>query len=103
MTDEGIRTPRLFLAVGLGLIALVVGSLLALLHKGAFHRLEVTAYFSDAQGLRAGAPVRVAGINVGKVTDVTVSPDKRDEPAKVTMFLRTDYQLQIPNDSKVVL
>ena len=45
----------------------------------------------------------MAGINVGKVTDVIVSPDKRDEPARVTMFLRTDYKLHIPNDSKVVI
>jgi len=93
----------LFLAVGLGVIALEVVCLLALLHKGPSHRLEVTTYFSNAHGLRVGAPVRVAGIDVGKVTDVIVSPDNRDEPARVTMFLRTDDELHIPNDSKVVL
>jgi len=47
--------------------------------------------------------VRVAGITAGKVTDVRLSAEKRDEPARVTMFLRTYYELRIPNDSRVVL
>jgi ABC-type transporter Mla subunit MlaD len=45
----------------------------------------------------------VAGINAGKVTDITLRPDKRDEPVRVTIVLRTDYELRIPNDSKVIL
>jgi phospholipid/cholesterol/gamma-HCH transport system substrate-binding protein len=67
------------------------------------HRLELTAYFADAQGLRKGAPVRLAGLDVGRVSGVGVHPDIREHPAEVRMTLLTDYDLAIPDDSKVSL
>ncbi|PYV50795.1 MAG: hypothetical protein DMG92_06460, partial [Acidobacteria bacterium] len=50
-------------------------------------RLELTTYFADAQGLRRGAPVRLAGVNVGSISDVRVRPDLRDNPAEVKLAL----------------
>jgi phospholipid/cholesterol/gamma-HCH transport system substrate-binding protein len=67
------------------------------------HRLEVKAYFKDAQGLRAGAPVRLAGVQVGSVRSVRALPDKRENPAEVVMVLNTPNELRIPNDSVVSL
>ena len=66
-------------------------------------RLELTTYFADAQGLRRGAPVRLAGVNVGSISDVRVRPDLRDNPAEVKLALLTNYELKIPNDSTVSL
>ena len=43
----------------------------------------------DAQNLKPGSPVRVAGVEVGKVTKVEAADE--DEPAaRVTMQLRDD-------------
>ena len=78
----------------------IVGSLIFVLRPER-HKLRVHCYFEDAGGLRTGAPVAVAGVNVGSVTSVRVRPELRDHPAEVEMLLQTSYPLQIPNDSVV--
>ncbi len=67
------------------------------------HRLELRAYFEDAGGLRAGAPVRLAGVDIGIVKSVRVRPEMREHPAEVIMVLNTPYDLKIPSDSMVTL
>jgi phospholipid/cholesterol/gamma-HCH transport system substrate-binding protein len=67
------------------------------------HQLEVRAYFQDAQGLRAGAAVRVAGVDVGRVTKLHVRPELKEHAAEITMILETAYELKIPADSVVSL
>jgi phospholipid/cholesterol/gamma-HCH transport system substrate-binding protein len=67
------------------------------------YKATVRTYFSDAHGLRAGAPVRVAGVEVGRVSSVRVRDDLRDKPAEVTMSLETRYKLKIPSDAVVRL
>ena len=81
-------------ALGLAAIFLVVA-------KRQGHRKELTAYFSDVKGLRVGAPVRLAGVDVGSVVSVRARPDLRDNPAEVRMGLQTGYELDIPKDSVV--
>jgi phospholipid/cholesterol/gamma-HCH transport system substrate-binding protein len=67
------------------------------------HGIELKVYFQNANGLRAGAPVRLAGVEVGKVTSVRARPEMQAAPAEVTMKLQTPYRLNIPNDSTVSL
>lgn len=67
------------------------------------HRTELRVYFQNAHGLRAGAPVRLAGVEVGTITRVRARPEMQVAPAEVTMRLRTPYELNIPNDSTVSL
>ncbi|AZG47924.1 MCE family protein [Gordonia insulae] len=57
----------------------------------------VTAFFPSVSGLYNGDPVRVLGVNVGKVT--SISP--RDGDVKVTM--RIDKDTSIPADAKAVV
>lgn len=85
-------------ALAIAGVALVVA-----LNKPLAHRLEIKCYFKDAQGLRAGAKVRMAGVEVGSVASVRVRPELRDHPAEVVMLLQTPYELKIPNDSVVSL
>lgn len=89
------------------LVAIIVISVGALFLFGrarlSGHRIELKANFLDAQGLRAGASVRVAGVDVGSVTSVRVRPELRDNPAEIVMGLRTPYELKIPRDSIVSL
>ena len=42
-------------------------------------KIEYLARFDDASGLRAGSPVRIAGIDVGTVEDVAFRPDGQIE------------------------
>ena len=67
------------------------------------HRIELNVYFQNAHGLRAGAPVRLAGVEVGTVTSVRARPELQTAPVEVTMRVRTPYELKIPNDSTVSL
>jgi phospholipid/cholesterol/gamma-HCH transport system substrate-binding protein len=69
----------------------------------ARHNVELKAYFQDAQGLRSGAPVRLAGVEIGTVTTVRARPEIRDSPAEVVIAVNTPYELKIPNDSTISL
>lgn len=68
-----------------------------------YHRREVKVYFRDARGLRTGAAVRMAGVDIGSVASVRVRPDVRDTPAEVIMALQTPYALRVPKDASVSL
>jgi ABC-type transporter Mla subunit MlaD len=66
------------------------------------HQLQVKTYFGDARGLRTGAPVRVAGVDLGRV-DVHVRPELKTRAAKIILLIQTPYELKIPDDSVVSL
>ena len=53
--------------------------------------------------LRAGAPVRLAGVDIGYVKTVRVRPELRESPVEVTMILVPSYEIKIPNDSVATL
>jgi phospholipid/cholesterol/gamma-HCH transport system substrate-binding protein len=90
---------RLLIIVLLASSVLIVFSVV----KASSHKSVIRTYFNDAHGLRAGAPVRVAGVEVGRVSNVRVRDDLRDKPAEVTMSLETRYELKIPSDAVVQL
>jgi len=87
----------------IGVAALVVLAIFVALFRPERHNLHVRCYFQDARGLKGGAPVRVAGVDVGSVTSVRARPDQPDRPAEVMLLLQTTYELKIPNDSVVTL
>jgi phospholipid/cholesterol/gamma-HCH transport system substrate-binding protein len=91
-----------FRAGVLTLVVIVVAAYFGFTKSNPFaNPYELKAVVSDAQNLKTGAPVRMAGVEVGKVTKVEATG--ADEPAsKVTMELRdnalplhADAQLQI--------
>lgn len=92
------RHPSLIIAAA----AIIAVTLFATLARPK-HLLDLRCYFRNAQGLRPGARVRVAGVEVGSVTSVRVRPELRDHPVEVSMNLDTPYQLKIPADSMVSL
>jgi phospholipid/cholesterol/gamma-HCH transport system substrate-binding protein len=71
--------------------------------KASNHKSVIRTYFNDVHGLRTGAPVRVSGVEVGRVSNVRVRDDLRDKRAEVTMSLETRYELKIPADAVVRL
>lgn len=64
----------------------------ALRNLGAY---QVVAQFADVQGLEEGSPVRLGGVNIGRVTQVKLRPHKDypGRPAAVTMTIEPDTML----------
>ena len=85
-------------AVAVAGVVLMVG-----IGKPRAHLLEIKCYFKDAQGLRAGDQVRVAGVVVGSVTSVRVRPEMGDYPAEAVLTLQTSYPLKVPDDAIVTV
>lgn len=60
---------------------------------------SLSARFSKVDGIEAGAPVRISGINVGQVTSFSLDPETY--AAIVTMNIRNDIKL--PADTAAVI
>lgn len=88
----------------LGLIALFLLTLLIFLLTGGTDwftpKIPLHVYVGDAAGLQAGAPVRINGIQAGKVNTVVLSGETNPQ-----RIIRVDFQVdknmlrQIPADS----
>jgi phospholipid/cholesterol/gamma-HCH transport system substrate-binding protein len=62
----------------------------------SWQRYELTTRFPDVKGLKSGAVVRVAGVEVGKVTDVRFS----GADVEVLLEVRNDMQERITTESR---
>ena len=60
--------------------------------------ITFTAEFGRADGIYVGAPVRIAGVEVGEVTRASLGPNRR---AVLTLALRQSVPL--PNDTAAVI
>src|SRR5262249_40974668 len=92
------------LRVGLHLlfasISLAVVTFLISCKTGLFTpKIRLKSYFDDAQGIRNGAPVRLAGVDIGNVTAVRIVTTKPGTPVEVVMKVTTKYHQSIRKDS----
>jgi phospholipid/cholesterol/gamma-HCH transport system substrate-binding protein len=62
----------------------------------SWQRYELKTKFDNVQGLKSGAIVRVAGVEVGKVTNVDFS----GAAVEVTLSVRNEMQQRITTDSR---
>jgi len=85
----------------IGLIALAAFAILGVrvFSRPFGQRLILRACFDNVQGLRQSAQVRIAGVDVGRVTKVRARPDNKLCPADVEMQLATLYDLKVPTDA----
>jgi phospholipid/cholesterol/gamma-HCH transport system substrate-binding protein len=91
----------LFIIIGVSLLVLaifLVGDKNALFSK----TFEVKAYFNDIQGLRSGATVRLSGIDVGSVSNVSIVDDATGR-IEVRMNLVEDIKRFIRTDTKATI
>src|SRR5690349_24975533 len=89
------------LKIGLmAVIALALTAVLVVAVGGAsgffWERYSLKTTFDNVQGLKSGAIVRVAGVEVGKVTDV----DFAGAAVQVTLSVRKDMRSRITTDSR---
>jgi phospholipid/cholesterol/gamma-HCH transport system substrate-binding protein len=105
MTEETRATQirvGLFLAVGVAM----AGSAIFVLgqNSGVFERkTTLYAYFPDVSGLVEGAPVRVAGLDVGTVDRVEFANPPSARKARVTLLVKSKYLPQLRTDSVVII
>jgi phospholipid/cholesterol/gamma-HCH transport system substrate-binding protein len=87
----------------LTLFAIVMAMTLIFLLSGEggffWERYSLKTVFPNAAGLKSGAPVRVAGVEVGSVSEVDLVGDQ----VEVVMELNRDYQSQVRTTSRASL
>lgn len=93
-----VRTIGVVRIVAIMVVGLVAVSLWVIPH--AHHRqIKLNACFQDVRGLRRGALVQIAGVDVGRTTSVKAHPERKDCLAEVEMTLNTPYELKVPSDA----
>jgi phospholipid/cholesterol/gamma-HCH transport system substrate-binding protein len=63
-------------------------------------QVELRTSFPSASGLRVGAQVRLAGVQVGQVSAIEFGEDPRDQRIYVTLRIRKDALQRVTTDSK---
>ena len=63
----------------------------------------VFSYLRDVNGLKAGSPIHLSGVEVGSVKKVEFAGADAPAPVKVTMTIRTDVQDRITDHSLVTV
>src|SRR3954465_3729432 len=93
-----------------GLVVVVtLGGLLALLGLAGggpgflTSRRTIDVVFRDGQGIRVGSPVRIAGIDAGRVVDIDLTELDGFLMAKVRVSLPTKLAKKLRQDVKVVI
>lgn len=61
---------------------------------------SLKARFSFINGLELGAPVRVAGVSVGKVDEISIVRDAKTSQTFVTVELRVDKHVAVEQDAR---
>ena len=84
-------------SVTLGLLLLLMSGTSGLFTR----RIVLKSYFDNAEGLRLGAPVRLAGVDIGNVTRIMIVKDKDKQltPVLVLMKVTTRYEYALRRDS----
>lgn len=88
----------LFIALGLalaGIVVFVIGK-----ERRLFEEQNVyTGAFENVDGLALDSPVRLGGLNVGKVSKISFAPDLGDKRIIVQMEISNRFQERIREDS----
>lgn len=82
----------LLIAIGCVILAYQSGSV-----KRAHDGYQLAATFNNVDGIHIGSRVKIAGINIGEVSEVNIDPSTYK--AKVAFFI--DSNSKLPSDSSV--
>jgi phospholipid/cholesterol/gamma-HCH transport system substrate-binding protein len=102
------RTTGQEVRVGLVAVAGLAGLIFFLVLAGdgpgfLTSRRQVEVDFRDGQGIRPGSPVRIAGIDAGRVTDVTLAEVEGSLKARVTIAVPVDLADKLKQDVKITI
>jgi len=86
----------LFIALGLAAFLLLAFKVSDLTSIGNDQGYRMTARFENIGGLKARAPVTLAGVRIGRVIQIDLDPQSYE--AVVTLFIERQYD-RLPTDS----
>ena len=94
--------------VGLVAVAALAGLITLLVLAGdgpgfLAARRTIEVDFRDGQGIRSGNTVRIAGIDAGRVTDVTLAEVDGNIKARVTISVPDDLAAKLKQDVKITI
>jgi phospholipid/cholesterol/gamma-HCH transport system substrate-binding protein len=100
---------RLGIFVSIGMILFLIGIFYVGSKQSLFTpTFKVKAYFTNIEGLRKGAPVRMSGINVGAVAEIFLAPDTSgkvlvlmDLEKEVQRFIRKNTEAYVETEGLV--
>ena len=100
---KNVAPVRLGIFIFLGFVLFAIG-IFMVGKKGAIFgsSFNVNAYFTNVQGLRSGAVVRLSGIDVGSVKSIQIVPDTTGR-VQVQMSLSEDIKRFIRTDTKALI
>jgi phospholipid/cholesterol/gamma-HCH transport system substrate-binding protein len=101
---ESMRQLRagIFLASALGLLVAAV-FLLGRTQTLFAHRVRLFAHFQNASGVAVGAPVRLAGVDVGIIEAIRFDPDLAQRRVRLTLAIERRYLDRVREDSVACL
>lgn len=91
----------LFMVIGMLALVVMVMKVSGISDRVSQKGYQVTAEFTDIGGLKVRAPVTIAGVKVGEVTNIKLK--ESDLNAKVTMLLRSDTKIPYDDASARIL
>jgi len=99
---------RLGIFIFIGVAAVVIAIFLVGKQEGLFREtFHVSAYFGTIEGLRTGASVRLAGVDIGVVDKIEISPEENKVRidlkinAEVKKFIKRDSYASIEQEGLV--
>ena len=100
--DKFFSDLRVGILTFVSLILLISGVLFAGGDKGVLFQKTVTlkAQINDVSGLKKGSTVTMGGMNIGKVTNVSLLNGEEKNLIEVLMQVRSDVRDRIKSDSK---
>jgi phospholipid/cholesterol/gamma-HCH transport system substrate-binding protein len=101
MNKKGIETAvGLFVLLGLAALLFVALKAANLTSFGQADTYSVTARFDNIGGLKARAPVRAAGVVIGRITGITLDP--KTYQGVVSMEIQRNYLFPKDSSAKIL-
>lgn len=104
MRNERQTAIRVGVFVALTTAVLITAVFLLGSKGGLFMRKSALyANFADINGLVVGAPVRLAGLDVGRVSQITFPQDLKERQARVELTVQDRYMPRLRSDSRAFI
>ncbi|GAB3678931.1 outer membrane lipid asymmetry maintenance protein MlaD [Salinisphaera aquimarina] len=90
----------LFVCLGIAAIFILTMRVSNLADTSGIQGYTVTAAFNDIGGLKVGSPVNMAGVRIGRVTDIKL--DQQTYQADATLSISNTYKIPKDSDASIL-